>query len=265
MAIVNCPECKKEVSDKARSCPHCGCPLSENESKSFNDDILCCPKCMSRELHAEKSGFSGGKATVGLALVGTVGLLAGTIGSRDIKITCLKCGNQFNAGEARIVKNGKSASNLDQRIIAMLCNGDTVGATSLYRDETKCEYSEAQSHIYKLLVDEVPKYQTPEQKEKIRQEYENLKEKKGCYVATSIYGSYNCPQVWILRRFRDDTLDASWFGRCFIKIYYAVSPTLVKWFGESAIFKGIFTPILDNMVKSLKDKGISDKPYNDKY
>lgn len=87
----------------------------------------------------------------------------------------------------------------------------------------------------------------------------------GCYVATSIYGSYDCPQVWTLRRFRDDTLDASWFGRCFIKTYYAISPTLVKWFGESAIFKGVFTPVLDKMVKSLKDKGVSDKPYNDKY
>lgn len=92
-----------------------------------------------------------------------------------------------------------------------------------------------------------------------------IETKNGCYIATSIYGSYDCPQVWTLRRFRDDTLDASWFGRCFIKTYYAISPTLVKWFGKSAIFKGIFTPILDNMVKSLKDKGISDKPYNDKY
>lgn len=87
----------------------------------------------------------------------------------------------------------------------------------------------------------------------------------GCYIATSIYGSYDCPQVWTLRRFRDDTLDAFWFGRCFIKTYYAISPTLVKWFGKSAIFKGVFTPILDKMVKSLKNNGVSDKPYNDKY
>lgn len=87
----------------------------------------------------------------------------------------------------------------------------------------------------------------------------------GCYVATSIYGSYDCPQVWTLRRFRDDTLDTFLLGRFFIKTYYAISPNLVKWFGESAIFKSIFTPILDGMVKSLKDKGVSDKPYNDKY
>ena len=27
MALINCPECKKEISDKATSCPYCGCPL----------------------------------------------------------------------------------------------------------------------------------------------------------------------------------------------------------------------------------------------
>lgn len=27
MALINCPECNKSISDKATSCPHCGCPL----------------------------------------------------------------------------------------------------------------------------------------------------------------------------------------------------------------------------------------------
>ena len=29
MAIIKCPECSKEISDKAKSCPNCGCPLEE--------------------------------------------------------------------------------------------------------------------------------------------------------------------------------------------------------------------------------------------
>ena len=40
----------------------------------------------------------------------------------------------------------------------------------------------------------------------------------GCYVATAVYGSYDCPQVWTLRRFRDYTLAGSWYGRTFIHI-----------------------------------------------
>ena len=26
MAIIKCIECKKEISDKAKKCPYCGCP-----------------------------------------------------------------------------------------------------------------------------------------------------------------------------------------------------------------------------------------------
>lgn len=29
MAMIKCHECGKEISDKASSCPNCGCPLSE--------------------------------------------------------------------------------------------------------------------------------------------------------------------------------------------------------------------------------------------
>ena len=28
MSLINCPECSKEISDKALSCPNCGYPLS---------------------------------------------------------------------------------------------------------------------------------------------------------------------------------------------------------------------------------------------
>jgi hypothetical protein len=30
MALINCIECKKEISDKAVSCPHCGCPINNS-------------------------------------------------------------------------------------------------------------------------------------------------------------------------------------------------------------------------------------------
>ena len=29
MAMIKCPECGNQVSDKAKSCIHCGCPLEE--------------------------------------------------------------------------------------------------------------------------------------------------------------------------------------------------------------------------------------------
>lgn len=36
MALISCPECGREISDRANSCPHCGCPLAEkNEVATF--------------------------------------------------------------------------------------------------------------------------------------------------------------------------------------------------------------------------------------
>jgi len=86
----------------------------------------------------------------------------------------------------------------------------------------------------------------------------------GCYVATAIYGSYDCPEVWTLRRFRDYTLAETWYGRAFVHAYYAVSPTLVKWFGKTEWFKNIWKPTLDRMVDKLNKTGVANTPYNDR-
>lgn len=86
----------------------------------------------------------------------------------------------------------------------------------------------------------------------------------GCYVATCIYGSYDCPQVWTLRRFRDNTLAETMLGRAFIRTYYAISPTIVKWFGNTSWFKKMWKGTLDKMVSKLQENGVEDTPYQDR-
>ena len=86
----------------------------------------------------------------------------------------------------------------------------------------------------------------------------------GCYVATAIYGSYDCPEVWTLRRYRDYYLAESWYGRAFIRAYYAISPTLVKLFGHTNWFKKMWRDKLDKMVKKLQDRGVESAPYIDR-
>lgn len=87
----------------------------------------------------------------------------------------------------------------------------------------------------------------------------------GCYIATCVYGSYDCPQVWILRRFRDYTLEKKWYGRLFIKSYYVISPIIVKWFGDTYCFKRFWRKRLDKIVNKLKQQGVEDTQYMDKY
>jgi len=85
----------------------------------------------------------------------------------------------------------------------------------------------------------------------------------GCYVASCIYGSYDCLEVWTLRRYRDSSLNRSWFGRQFIQMYYAVSPKIVKAFGKQRWFNLIGKSVVDMLVKKLQNKGVDSSPYSD--
>lgn len=38
MALINCPECKREISDKAKSCPHCGFSMAKDTANSYSID-----------------------------------------------------------------------------------------------------------------------------------------------------------------------------------------------------------------------------------
>ena len=85
----------------------------------------------------------------------------------------------------------------------------------------------------------------------------------GCYIATCVYGSYNCPQVWALRRYRDYVLSQSWYGRIFIKCYYKVSPILVRLYGDKVWFRNFWKLRLDKTIDNLIKRGIKDTFYND--
>lgn len=109
-------------------------------------------------------------------------------------------------------------------------------------------------------------FRDPEREREARNSSENehRPRKTGfCYIATAVYGSYDCPEVWVLRRFRDYSLAKTWYGRTFIKIYYKVSPVVIKIFGKTSWFNHMWRSILDNMVNKLQDKGVENTPYED--
>lgn len=49
MALIKCPECGKEISDKAKTCPHCGVPIEmkfcQYCGEKIEKDCVVCPKC----------------------------------------------------------------------------------------------------------------------------------------------------------------------------------------------------------------------------
>ncbi len=91
----------------------------------------------------------------------------------------------------------------------------------------------------------------------------NGSQTQGCYIATCVYESYDCPQVWTLRRFRDKYLATRRWGRAFIRLYYCISPRLVAKYGSNTTFRRIWRSFLDKLIGRLMKNGYQNTPYAD--
>lgn len=129
-----------------------------------------------------------------------------------------------------------------------------VNIMSLLNDK---KFKESNKDTILLYGNKIQKYDSSYQIPEIN------KSKHACYIATCVYGSYDCPQVWTLRRYRDNVLALTCRGRAFIHLYYAVGPIIVKLFGKSKCFNKICKNKLDNMVEKLNKQGVEDTPYDD--
>lgn len=78
--------------------------------------------------------------------------------------------------------------------------------------------------------------------------------KEGCYIATAVYGNYNALPVLKLRFYRDHVLRRNIFGRMFIKVYYALSPSMAKKMKGKEKFNGAVRKLLDRFVKKIDEK-----------
>ncbi|GAA2056641.1 CFI-box-CTERM domain-containing protein [Leifsonia soli] len=76
----------------------------------------------------------------------------------------------------------------------------------------------------------------------------------GCYIATAVYGSYDHPSVQVLRRFRDDRLSQTGWGRAFTRGYYAVSPRLARHFSSANWLNRRTRGVLDRFVTRLEQQ-----------
>lgn len=153
-------------------------------------------------------------------------------------------------------------------IINLVKQGSKVTAIKVFRENTGWGLKEAKDAIDEFelnLKGAAPNRNVSNVKMNVSNNTSGANNKSGgCYVATAVYGSYDCPEVWTLRRFRDNILAENWFGRLFIHTYYAISPKLVKLFGKKNWFKNIWKPMLDSIVVKLNESGIDNTPYNDK-
>lgn len=206
----------------------------------MNDIIeVRCPKCHSNQLAANKKGFSGAKAVGGALLTGGIGLLAGTLGSNKVIITCLACGNKFKPGQGKVTtvphEQNQSSFNstlqthatiitdtIDQRIVEISQQQSKLAAVKFCKDAKGWDLAKSKNYVDNLTSANGV-----------------AKKKEGCFIATACYGDYNTKEVLVLRKYRDNVLIPNTFGRLFVKFYYFISPTLAKAISNSDSAKSI--------------------------
>lgn len=74
---------------------------------------------------------------------------------------------------------------------------------------------------------------------------------QGCFIATAVYGSYDCPEVLVLRRFRDEVLLKNLIGKSFVKFYYKIGPFITGFATKNPAISKLFRPVLDRTVNIL--------------
>lgn len=170
---------------------------------------------------------------------------------------CKHCGEVFKNEYAASSTSANMTNTPDSIARELLNTGyqdKKLEAIKILRERTGLGLKEAKEVIERVFASAGYGAYTPVQTQK----------NGGCYVATCVYGSYDCPQVWTLRRYRDFELSKTWYGRAFIHTYYTISPTIVKWFGNTTWFKKLWRSKLDKMVRELNNDGVLNMPYEDR-
>ena len=62
-------------------------------------------------------------------------------------------------------------------------------------------------------------------------------QKSGCFLATACYGSAVCPEVLILRRYRDEHLLSNRLGSWLVRVYYRLSPPVAVLLRRSPVLR----------------------------
>ncbi len=232
--VTNCMECGKQVSSASYRCPHCDkfphpvrCKLCRKEGKASEVDI--------REGWSVREGIH------------TSCLQRHIAQNADMRsFSCEACSKSFNYDTLKL----PTASYSDH-------------------DWAQCDNCGQPFYFYKckicsrpvVLFDSSSKYSWHnscfELDNRLRQElYEKTygkKKKENCYVATACYGSYDAPEVLVLRKYRNEKLAAHSIGKLFIRLYYRYSPYLADKLQRNPMINSwIRKYLLDRIVSIIK-------------
>ncbi len=146
MALINCPECGKEISDKSKACIHCGYPLGEETDNSVvyikclecgqdvPNDVGECPYCgcpVEDETHVskfenQKNKTKSRKKTkiVLLVIAGIIVFLALLFAIKELT----KCEHKFDFG--KVTKESTCTEEGEKTFTCELCGEEKTESIS---------------------------------------------------------------------------------------------------------------------------------------
>lgn len=126
-------------------------------------------------------------------------------------------------------------NSLDDKILELCRRGEKLKAVKLHKDSTGIGLKESKDYVEKLAA------------------ANGIVFKGACFVATACYGNYNAPEVIVLRKFRDDILLKSFFGRMFVKFYYSISPFFATLISNSDTLRNTVRQyLLEPIIRKLQ-------------
>lgn len=205
-------------------------PQSRTPQDQVAGTLVVCPVCFGQHLYTMMQGYA--------------------------QLQCLKTGNIFEVLYARVrAKNQHSYSRRSNEKIYQ------IRLVFPDRSETLVTFR-SRTPRFELRAGDTAIISYYQKKSKIVQNctiHQYMVASDGCFIATSVYGSYEAHEVLILRAFRDQSLASSEIGRLLISWYYLISPFLVRLLNTFPFAKKPLKLLLDEIVKSIR-KNIKNTP-----
>lgn len=153
MALIKCPECQKDISDKVKSCPNCGYPMDENNDKTQKVELSRVNIKLDK---AKKSKIF--KMTI--SLIAIVLLVIGSysfIISQNKKSKVEEYKNNINTLKLHMISSGTEAEellNLTSKVWANAIYEDEDTETNKYTKPNGYFVSDFNTALQNLFVDE---------------------------------------------------------------------------------------------------------------
>lgn len=117
MALIICPECGKEISDKAKACVHCGYPIADN--KPVN--------------HTDESAHTLPQQSCSAPIVKTSdAFLLYSLENDYVNIECAGCGKVYKYNRSRAFREVSSSGCVSNAIIRCVNCGNNAAAHSRF-------------------------------------------------------------------------------------------------------------------------------------